>query len=495
MSRPHCPSSIGWAFLLAHILFPLFLTHGLVAGEVLTYRVMLDFLQLGGEGADVLISNTTVRITEQDELADFWSANVNSDGSYLEGFIVDYSMINHSFPSEHEKSLAVGEYNSTNWARINNPNVTVMVVSAGFTYALARDVGQATDKDTVAVSPELGNNLICIASIIKTKDNATERNCHSQWSDYAYEFLQEKKENDAASTRVYIRMEATNSAQAVAEGGTKPGVIAAIVCSIFGGILLFCLRSYRKYKRRQIRIIETERQVRRNRAITSFVTAHTRNEIAPISSQQMKQLKAYIITRENRNKLLKIWHKSMRGINQSEVSQSIESLSVPIQEGGQSVQEHIKLEGENGAISTVPPTVQNDKESPPGRIEVTSSPAHLNLPRFLRPKSAPISKSIDIDEGVLPDSTSDISSSALYSAYVNDLASTSNREPLNTESGLSSVDFPSCRICLDNFMIGDKIRLLRCRHVFHKGCVDYWLLRICGQCPICKKHALGHSVD
>ncbi|KAJ1652680.1 hypothetical protein IWQ61_007037 [Dispira simplex] len=429
MSRPHCPSSIGWAFLLAHILFPLFLTHGLVAGEVLKYRVMLDFLQLGGEGADVLISNTTVRITEQDESADFWSANVNNDAS------------------------------------------------AGFTYALARDVGQATDKDTVAVSPELGNDLICIASIITTKGNTTERNCHSQWSDYAYAFLQEMKENDAASTRVYIRMEASNSARTVAEGGTKPGVIAAI------------------YKRRQIRIIETERQVRRNRAITSFVTAHTRNEIAPISPQQMKQLKAYIITRENRNKLLKIWHKSMRGINQSEVSQSIESLPVPVQEGGQSVQEHIKSEGENGAISTLPPTVQNDKESPPDRIEVTSSPAHLNLPRFLRPKDAPISKSIDIEEGVLPNSTSDISSSALYSAYVNDLASTSNREPLNTEPGLSSVDFPSCRICLDNFMIGDKIRLLKCRHVFHKGCADYWLLRICGQCPICKKHALGHSVD
>ncbi|KAJ1964204.1 hypothetical protein IWQ62_002999 [Dispira parvispora] len=309
-------------------------------------------------------------------------------------------------------------------------------------------------------------------------------------------------DSDAETARVYIRMEATSPVKTAAKGGTKPGVIAAIVCSIFGFILLigavFCLKSYRKYKRREIRIIETQRQVRRDRAITSFVTAHTRNEVAPITSQQMKQLKAYIITKENRGKLLKIWHKSMRGFNQIEDDdrRSVESLPVPVQEGGQSVQEHIKAEGKSGAISTLPPTAENDKESPPSsHLGAASSPAHLNLPRGGRPKDRRISKSIEIKEGILPNCTSDISSSALYSSYINNLASASNREPLNTESSLSTVDFPSCRICLDNFMIGDKIRLLQCRHVFHKGCVDYWLLRICGQCPICKKHALGHSVD
>ena len=33
---------------------------------------------------------------------------------------------------------------------------------------------------------------------------------------------------------------------------------------------------------------------------------------------------------------------------------------------------------------------------------------------------------------------------------------------------------------------GDKIRTLRCLHIFHKECIDKWLLTINGACVMCK---------
>ncbi|RKP39094.1 hypothetical protein BJ085DRAFT_7086, partial [Dimargaris cristalligena] len=45
-------------------------------------------------------------------------------------------------------------------------------------------------------------------------------------------------------------------------------------------------------------------------------------------------------------------------------------------------------------------------------------------------------------------------------------------------------------ICLDDFALGDRIRQLYCRHVFHRECIDEWLLTKCGLCPICKHHCV-----
>ncbi|KAA8548083.1 hypothetical protein F0562_004656 [Nyssa sinensis] len=54
------------------------------------------------------------------------------------------------------------------------------------------------------------------------------------------------------------------------------------------------------------------------------------------------------------------------------------------------------------------------------------------------------------------------------------------------EKGSSTVD---CAVCLDNFKVGDKCRLLpQCRHSFHAQCVDSWLLKT-PICPICRTSA------
>ncbi|CAK8533711.1 unnamed protein product [Lathyrus sativus] len=50
-----------------------------------------------------------------------------------------------------------------------------------------------------------------------------------------------------------------------------------------------------------------------------------------------------------------------------------------------------------------------------------------------------------------------------------------------------------CAICLENFTIGDKCRLLpSCKHSFHAQCVDKWLLEN-SICPICRSRVCSYG--
>lgn len=44
----------------------------------------------------------------------------------------------------------------------------------------------------------------------------------------------------------------------------------------------------------------------------------------------------------------------------------------------------------------------------------------------------------------------------------------------------------SCIICLEEFNAKELHRTLPCFHTFHAGCIDSWLLKSAGLCPICK---------
>jgi hypothetical protein len=43
-----------------------------------------------------------------------------------------------------------------------------------------------------------------------------------------------------------------------------------------------------------------------------------------------------------------------------------------------------------------------------------------------------------------------------------------------------------CLVCLDEFVLKQAIRILKCRHVFHRECVDRWLCESHNSCPVCR---------
>lgn len=53
-------------------------------------------------------------------------------------------------------------------------------------------------------------------------------------------------------------------------------------------------------------------------------------------------------------------------------------------------------------------------------------------------------------------------------------------------SCLANVIFLQCLICLDDYVPEDNLRLLSCRHAFHKTCVDQWLTLGKNNCPACR---------
>lgn len=54
--------------------------------------------------------------------------------------------------------------------------------------------------------------------------------------------------------------------------------------------------------------------------------------------------------------------------------------------------------------------------------------------------------------------------------------------------GAAEVD---CVFCLSRIEEGDEVRELRCRHVFHRACLDAWLLiRPRATCPLCRDRLL-----
>ncbi|XP_051514539.1 RING finger protein 148 [Myxocyprinus asiaticus] len=52
----------------------------------------------------------------------------------------------------------------------------------------------------------------------------------------------------------------------------------------------------------------------------------------------------------------------------------------------------------------------------------------------------------------------------------------------------------SCAVCTDSFQHNEKVTVLPCRHLYHKKCIEPWLLEH-PTCPICKYNILKSKMD
>ncbi|XP_064404697.1 E3 ubiquitin-protein ligase RNF13-like isoform X2 [Halichondria panicea] len=64
--------------------------------------------------------------------------------------------------------------------------------------------------------------------------------------------------------------------------------------------------------------------------------------------------------------------------------------------------------------------------------------------------------------------------------------------PLKTHKSQMGMEEPMCAVCLETFHNKDTIRVLPCRHEYHKKCVDPWL-KLKRTCPMCKKDISNKS--
>ncbi|KAG4998084.1 hypothetical protein AAZX31_10G205800 [Glycine max] len=53
----------------------------------------------------------------------------------------------------------------------------------------------------------------------------------------------------------------------------------------------------------------------------------------------------------------------------------------------------------------------------------------------------------------------------------------------------------TCAICLEDYCVGEKLRILPCCHKFHAACVDSWLTSWRTFCPVCKRDARSGLTD
>jgi len=51
--------------------------------------------------------------------------------------------------------------------------------------------------------------------------------------------------------------------------------------------------------------------------------------------------------------------------------------------------------------------------------------------------------------------------------------------------------YETCFICLADFDEEDTIRKITCEHIFHKDCIDPWLLKESYKCPVCRSDLLS----
>ncbi|KAG9315668.1 hypothetical protein JVU11DRAFT_3314 [Chiua virens] len=69
----------------------------------------------------------------------------------------------------------------------------------------------------------------------------------------------------------------------------------------------------------------------------------------------------------------------------------------------------------------------------------------------------------------------------------------SSLEQYEKEGCVASNCVDRCLICLDDYNPEDDLRVLKCKHTFHQGCVDRWLETGRNNCPACRTKGVGNE--
>ncbi|XP_042896225.1 E3 ubiquitin-protein ligase RNF13 isoform X2 [Parasteatoda tepidariorum] len=72
-------------------------------------------------------------------------------------------------------------------------------------------------------------------------------------------------------------------------------------------------------------------------------------------------------------------------------------------------------------------------------------------------------------------------------AMQNSILNTSHLEQLETAKFKTGDPYETCAICLEDFKVNEKLRILPCCHAYHATCIDQWLTENRRICPMCKK--------
>ncbi|KAJ3115994.1 hypothetical protein HK098_006727 [Nowakowskiella sp. JEL0407] len=138
------------------------------------------------------------------------------------------------------------------------------------------------------------------------------------------------------------------------------------------------------------------------------------------------------------------------------------------------------------------------------RRTVTQRQIELNaVPQAPKPKTLPVLAVGDLEKIECLTYDSKVLSSEMSRANTTGeqpSTSTVTRNLLKrTFTSQSMVADPSCSICLETFKVKEEIRKLpHCNHVFHKECIDGWLLEQSCCCPNCRydmRIALGIEIE
>lgn len=66
-----------------------------------------------------------------------------------------------------------------------------------------------------------------------------------------------------------------------------------------------------------------------------------------------------------------------------------------------------------------------------------------------------------------------------------------DKHPVTPYKNIKDKDCISCTICMEEYDDNSLVRKMGCKHMFHKKCIDKWLLEYNFKCPICRAEC-GH---